>query len=130
MNQRWWCLGALTVARAAMGFQFQAVAAVGPLVADSLSLDKGQLGWLVGLYLLPGAVIALPGGLLGRKFGDKRLVLVGLAMMGMGGLWLGLSSTFAEANAARCVSGVGAVMLNVLATAPDANPISNPRRDT
>lgn len=116
MNQRWWCLGALTVARAAMGFQFQAVAAVGPLVADSLSLDKGQLGWLVGLYLLPGAVIALPGGLLGRKFGDKRLVLVGLAMMGMGGLWLGLSSTFAEANAARCVSGVGAVMLNVLVT--------------
>ena len=116
MSQRWWCLGALTLARAAMGFQFQAVAAVGPLVAGSLGLDKGQLGWLVGLYLLPGAVIALPGGLLGRKFGDKRVVLVGLALMGIGGVWLGFSSTFAEANAARCVSGIGAVMLNVLVT--------------
>lgn len=116
MSTRWWCLGALTVARAAMGFQFQAVAAVAPLVAGSLGLDKGQLGWLVGLYLLPGAFIALPGGLLGRRFGDKRLVLVGLAMMGIGGLWLGFSRTFAEANAARCVSGVGAVMLNVLVT--------------
>jgi len=40
-----------------MGFQFQAVASVGPLVAGSLDLDKGQLGWLVGLYLLPGAVM-------------------------------------------------------------------------
>ena len=116
MSQRWWCLGALTLARAAIGFQFQAVAAVGPLVAGSLGLDKSQLGWLVGLYLLPGAVIALPGGLLGRKFGDKRLVLVGLAMMGIGGVWLGFSHTFAEANAARCVSGIGAVMLNVLVT--------------
>lgn len=116
MSQRWWCLGALTLARAAIGFQFQAVAAVGPLVAGSLGLDKGQLGWLVGLYLLPGAVIALPGGLLGRKFGDKRLVLVGLALMGVGGVWLGFSRTFAEANAARCVSGIGAVMLNVLVT--------------
>ena len=116
MNNRWWCLAALTLARAAMGFQFQAVAAVAPLMAGSLGLDKGQLGWLIGLYLLPGAIIALPGGLLGRKFGDKRLVLVGLALMGIGGAWLGFSSTLAEANAARCVSGIGAVMLNVLVT--------------
>ena len=116
MSKRWWCLGALTLARAAMGFQFQAVAAVGPLVAASLDLDKGQLGWLVGLYLLPGAVIALPGGLLGRRFGDKRLVLVGLALMAVGGVWLGFSRTFGEANAARSLSGIGAVMLNVLVT--------------
>lgn len=116
MSTRWWCLGALTLARAAMGFQFQAVAAVGPLIAGDLGLDKGHLGWLVGLYLLPGAVIALPGGLLGRRFGDKRLVLVGLALMGIGGIWLGFSRTFAEANAARSLSGIGAVMLNVLVT--------------
>ena len=116
MSKRWWCLGALTLARAAMGFQFQAVAAVGPLMAASLGLDKGQLGWLVGLYLLPGAVIALPGGLLGRRFGDKRLVLVGLALMGIGGIWLGFSQSFAEASAARSLSGIGAVMLNVLVT--------------
>ncbi len=116
MSNRWWSLGALTLARAAMGFQFQAVAAVAPLMAGSLGLDKGQLGWLVGLYLLPGAVIALPGGLLGRKFGDKRWVLVGLALMGVGGIWLGFSRSFAEANAARGLSGIGAVMLNVLVT--------------
>lgn len=116
MSKRWWCLGALTLARAAMGFQFQAVAAVGPLVAGSLGLDKGQLGWLVGLYLLPGAVIALPGGLLGRRFGDKSLVLVGLALMSIGGIWLGFAQSFAEANAARILSGMGAVLLNVLVT--------------
>ena len=79
-------------------------------------MDKGQLRWLVGIYLMPGIVIALPGGLLGRKFGDKRLVLVGLALMSAGGIWLGLATSFAEANAARSLCGIGAVMLNVLAT--------------
>jgi predicted MFS family arabinose efflux permease len=116
MGQRWWGLGALTLARAAMGFQFQSVAAVSPLISDSLGLDKSQLGWLIGLYLLPGIAFALPGGLLGARFGDKRLVLVGLGLMGTGGLWLSLASSFHEATAARVASGVGAVMLNVLVT--------------
>ena len=77
-------------------------------MAGSLGLDKGQLGWLVGLYLLPGALIAMPGGLLGRRFGDKRLVLVGLALMSIGGIWLGFAQSFTEANAARMLSGMGA----------------------
>jgi predicted MFS family arabinose efflux permease len=116
MSPSWRCLAALTLARAAMGFQFQSVAAVAPLISDGLSLDKTQLGWLIGLYLLPGVAFALPGGLLGRRFGDKRLVLVGLALMGIGGAWLAFAESFAGANAARFTSGIGAVILNVLMT--------------
>jgi predicted MFS family arabinose efflux permease len=116
MSSRWRCLGALTLARTAMAFQFQSIAAVAPLIGDGLALDKTQLGWLIGLYLLPGVAFALPGGLLGRRFGDKRLVLVGLALMGIGGAWLSVAESFAVANAARFTSGIGAVILNVLMT--------------
>ena len=116
MSSSWRCLGALTLARAAMGFQFQSIAAVAPLIGEGLALDKTQLGWLIGLYLLPGVAFALPGGLLGRRFGDKRLVLVGLALMGIGGVWLAVTESFAAANAARFTSGIGAVILNVLMT--------------
>ena len=116
MSPRWQCLAVLTLARTAMGFQFQAVAAVAPLLAPGLGIDKTQLGWLIGLYLLPGAAFALPGGLLGRRFGDKRLVLVGLALMAIGGAGLALAESFAAASVARFVSGVGAVILNVLMT--------------
>jgi predicted MFS family arabinose efflux permease len=116
MSGSWRCLAALTLARAAMGFQFQSIAAVAPLIGDGLALDKAQLGWLIGLYLLPGVVFALPGGLLGRRFGDKRLVLVGLALMAAGGAWLTVAESFAAANAARFTSGIGAVVLNVLMT--------------
>ena len=116
MGSRWVGLGALTLARAGMGFQFQSVAAVSPFISDALGLDKAQLGWLIGLYLLPGIAFALPGGLLGRRFGDKRLVLVGLLLMAAGGLWLAAAGSLLSACAARVVSGTGAVMLNVLMT--------------
>jgi predicted MFS family arabinose efflux permease len=115
-RQRWWGLAALTIARASMGFQFQCIAAASPFIGDALGLDKAQLGWLIGLYLLPGIAVALPGGLLGARFGDKRLVLVGLGSMAIGGLWLSLAHGLADASAARIVGGIGAVMLNVLIT--------------
>lgn len=116
MGQRWRILAALTFARASMGYQFQSVASVAPFVTADLGLDKTQLGWLIGLYLLPGIVFALPGGFLGARYGDKRLTLVGLGLMAGGGLWLALAGSFAEANVARLVSGVGAVIINVLFT--------------
>jgi MFS family permease len=116
MALRWRILAALTLARTSMGFQFQSVATVAPFLTSELGIDKSQLGWLVGLYLLPGVVIALPGGLLGARFGDKRVALTGLALMAGGGLGLALSTTPLVANLARVVSGVGAVALNVLLT--------------
>ena len=116
MTQRWRILGALTFARTSIGFQFQSVAPLASLVSGDLGLDNTQLGWLIGLYLLPGAVIALPGGLLGARFGDKRVALFGLALMISGGIWLVSAAGAAEADAARLVSGVGAVVLNVLLT--------------
>jgi MFS family permease len=116
MSRRWQILAALTFARTSMGFQFQSVAALTPFVTAELGLDNTQLGWLVGIYLLPGIFIALPGGLLGARYGDKRLVLIGLALMAVGGLWLARAASPFEADAARIASGAGAVVLNVLLT--------------
>lgn len=114
--QRWRILAALTFARTSMGFQFQSIAPLAPFVSGDLGLDNTQLGWLIGIYLLPGAVIALPGGLLGARYGDKRMTLIGLALMTGGGIWLAVAASFAEADAARLASGIGAVILNVLLT--------------
>jgi hypothetical protein len=46
-----------------MGFQFQPVAALSSFVVADLRVDYTTLGVLIGLYLLPGIVIAYPGGL-------------------------------------------------------------------
>ena len=112
--RRWRVLAALSFARVGMGFQFQTVAATAPLLADSLGFDAAQIGWLVGLYLLPGVLVALPGGMLGARFGDKRMVLAGLALMIAGGLGFAVSEGIAGASLARATMGAGAVVLNVL----------------
>lgn len=99
-----------------MGIQFQSIASVAPLVVSDLQIGYGQIGWLMGLYMLPGVVIAYPGGALGRRFGERRLVLVGLALMAVGGIATAASGGFVLAAAGRVVSGAGGVLLNVMLT--------------
>jgi predicted MFS family arabinose efflux permease len=56
---RWLILLVLFLARAAMSFQFQTIGAVGPLLIDRLHIDFTWLGTLIGLYMLPGTIVAL-----------------------------------------------------------------------
>jgi len=109
-------LGVLFVARTVMGCQFQSVGSTAPLLIDAFSIDYAQLGTLIGLYMLPGIFIALPGGVLGQRFGAKRVVLAGLLLMSAGGALMGMSSSFLGVEAGRLISGVGAVLINVLMT--------------
>jgi len=113
---RWAALAVLTVARTAMGFQFQSVGAVSPLLIDRLHISNLDLGWLIGLFSLPGIFFSLPGGLFGTRFGDRRMVLTGLALMAVGSALMGSAGTFATMALGRTVSAVGAILLNVLLT--------------
>ena len=116
MNRLWMILATLTLARMTMGFQFQSVAALGPRLTGDAFITHTELGMLIGVYLLPGALFAIPGGWLGKRFGDKRVVLTGLAMMTLGGALLALSTRYEVMFSGRLLSGLGAVLLNVLAT--------------
>ena len=116
MKQLWLILATLTLARTTMGFQFQSVAAVGPVLTSESIISYTELGVLIGIYLLPGALFAIPGGWFGKRFGDKRVVLTGLAMMTLGGATLAISEVYEVMFVGRLVSGLGAVLLNVLVT--------------
>src|SRR5215472_7522655 len=113
---RWATLAVLTVARTAMGFQFQSVGAVSPLLIDRLHISNVDLGWLIGLFSLPGIFFSLPGGLFGARFGDRRVVLTGLALMSAGSALMGAAGGFATMAIGRTVSAAGAILLNVLLT--------------
>ncbi|WP_043341407.1 MFS transporter [Belnapia moabensis] len=114
MEAKWRALLVLTAARTSLGFQFQSVASVSPLLVEELGLTGADLGALIGLYFLPGLVLALPGGALGRRFGDTRVVVAGLVLMALGGLVASLATGFAGLAAGRVLAGMGAVLLNVL----------------
>jgi len=99
-----------------MGFQFQSVAATSTHLIEALAIDYATLGTMIGIYMLPGVVIALPGGMLAGRFGDKRIALLGLALMVLGGVIMAFGDTVMVVGAGRLVTGVGAVLFNVVAT--------------
>ena len=113
---RWLILAVLFIARTVMACQFQTVGSTAPFLLDGLAIDYAKLGTLIGLYMLPGIFIALPGGMLGQRFGAKRVVLAGLLLMAVGGALMGLASSFALVAAGRLIGGTGAVLINVLMT--------------
>jgi predicted MFS family arabinose efflux permease len=61
-------------------------------------------------------VIALPGGVLGQRFGAKTVVLIGLALMAIGCALMGVGASFAVEAAGRLIAGTGAVLFSVLIT--------------
>src|SRR5262249_16036979 len=113
-NNRWFILVVLFVARFCLGYQFQSAGSVAPFLISEFALDYRQIGTLVGLFMLPGLVLALPGGLLGKRFGDKPVVLMGMAAMILGGVLSGVAQSYAVISAGRLISGVGGVLLVVL----------------
>ncbi len=114
MANRWIVLVLVFLTRTSMGFQFQSVASVAPLMIADLRLSYAQLGTLIGLYMLPGAFFALPGGVIGQRFGERRVVVAGLALMVAGGVLTAGAGGFGTAVAGRLLSGVGAVVMNIL----------------
>src|SRR6267142_1950178 len=99
-----------------MGFQFQSVAAVAPLLGRDFGVGLADIGILIGLYFTPGVALALPGGAIGQRFGDKTTVLAALLLMLIGGLAMALSDSWTVQIAGRLVAGSGGVLLNVQMT--------------
>jgi MFS family permease len=114
MANRWVALALVFLTRISMGVQFQGLAAVAPLLLADLGLSHLQSGSLLGVYLLPGAFLALPGSMIGRRLGERRVVVVGLALMAIGGVVTASAGGFATAAAGRLLSGIGAVLMNIL----------------
>ena len=109
-GQRWIILAILFLARAATGFQFQSVGSSAKMLMQDLGVDYAQIGMLLGAYLLPGVIVALPAGLLGQRFDEKTLGLAGLTLMVISGAALSVSDGFVAAITARTIGGVGATI--------------------
>lgn len=113
---RWTILVVLFLARTAMAFQFQAVAALSPVFAEVYSIGLAEIGLLIGLYLAPGILVAIPGSTLAARFGDRRIVIAALLMMLCGNLIALAFSSYEAFIAARLVAGAGGVVVNIVMT--------------
>jgi predicted MFS family arabinose efflux permease len=114
MRNRWGVLAVLFCVRATLAVQFQSVAAIAPLLGDDFGVSLADIGILVGLYSVPGVVLALPGGAIGQRFGDKTTVVAGLALMMAGSCIMAFSPAWGGQIAGRLVAGVGGVLMSVM----------------
>ena len=116
MINRWTILVALFLARTAMAFQYQAIAALSPILADVRGLELAQIGLLIGLYLAPGLLVAVPGSAMAQRFGEKRIVLAALGLMLFGSLLNFVSQSYEVMIMGRILAGIGGVVVNIVMT--------------
>ncbi|MGI4952661.1 MAG: MFS transporter, partial [Janthinobacterium lividum] len=113
-GRRWGLVAAVSLSRVAFGYQFQSLASLGPELLQRFGLGYAELGGLIGLYMAPGVLVALPGGLLGRRYGERLVVGGGLALMTLGAAACAGAGGPSGIGAGRAVAGAGAVMLVVM----------------
>ena len=99
-----------------MAFQFQSVAAVAPLLSSEYGVGLADIGVLIGLYFAPGVALALPGGAIGQRFGDKVTVVAALLLMLAGSLAMASAVSWNMQIAGRLIAGAGGVILSVQMT--------------
>ena len=113
-SARWAMLGVIFLTRASLGFMFQSIAALTTFLVPAFELTYAEVGLLMGLFMLPGVVIALPGGLLGQRFGSLRVVVSGLVLMVVGGTVVSYAPGLHTAALGRAIGGVGSVLVNII----------------
>ncbi|RXV59250.1 MFS transporter [Roseovarius sp. A46] len=113
---RWRILALLFLARVGAGFQFQSMGSVGNELSGAFGLDNAEIGLMIGLFMAPGLLLALPAGFAGRFVSDRMLVGLGLAALALGGALSALATAPVGIGAGRVLSGAGFVIAGLYFT--------------
>jgi MFS family permease len=116
LPQRWIMLAILFLVRLAMGYQFQSIASVSSQLVAEFGFSYAEVGTLIGFFLLPGIIVAIPSGLLTRSMADKNLLMIGAVAMIVGAMIIGFGSTPTAIYSGRLVTGIGGTIFNVILT--------------
>ncbi|MGO9965084.1 MAG: MFS transporter [Acidimicrobiales bacterium] len=115
VNRRWWALGALALAVLAVGVDGTVLSVALPTLSKALHASESDLQWFSSGYFLVLAAAMLPAGLLGDRYGRKKVLLVSLAFFGVGSAGCAYSRSVGEFMAARVLVGLAGAGLIVMA---------------
>ncbi len=114
-NRRWWALGALTLAILAVGLDGTILSVALPTLAGALHASESDLQWFSSGYLLVLAAAMLPAGLLGDRYGRKKVMLAALALFGAGSAACAFAPSAGAFIVARFVLGLAGAGIVVMA---------------
>src|ERR671925_1653566 len=78
-----------------------------PTISDKLGAGVSGLQWIVDGYVLAFASLLLTGGILGDRYGRKKMFLSGLAIFTIFSFLCGVSQTPGQLIAFRALQGIG-----------------------
>jgi EmrB/QacA subfamily drug resistance transporter len=114
---RWWALGALALAMLTIGLDTTVLNVAVPTLANDLHASTGQLQWFSTAYTLVLAAALLPAGMLGDRFGRKRLLVGALVLFGAASVACAYATSAGQLITARAVLGLGAALMMPLSMA-------------
>ncbi|GAA5003628.1 MFS transporter [Kitasatospora paranensis] len=108
---RWLVLAVVCLVQLAVVLDNTVLGVAVPSLTRDLGAGTADLQWIVNAYSLVQAGLLLAAGSAADRYGRRRLMLLGLAVFGLGSLAAGLSHTTGRLIAARAVMGVGGALL-------------------
>ena len=118
--RRWWALGALNLAVLAVGLDGTVLSVALPTLAGALHASESDLQWFSSGYLFVLAAAMLPAGLLGDRYGRKKVLLASPALFAVGSVTCAAppsSGAFIAARLLLGLAGAGRIVMS-FATLP------------
>ncbi len=115
-SRRWWALGAVFLTILCVGIDSTVLSVALPTLAKSLQASEPDLQWFSSGYFLVLAAMMLPAGLLGDRFGHKKVYLMSLLLFAVGSAACAFSTTVDEFMAARVLlgfAGAGVIVMSM-----------------
>ncbi len=110
-SRKWWALVAIAASVLVVGLDLTVLNLALPTIAADLHASASDLQWVSDAYSLVLAAAMLPAGLLGDRFGRKKVLLIALVLFGASSAACAYASSTGELIAARAALGIGAAAI-------------------
>jgi MFS transporter, DHA2 family, multidrug resistance protein len=113
--RRWWALAALTLGVLAVGLDVTVLSVALPTLAGVLKASESDLQWFSSGYALVLAAGMLPAGVLGDRFGRKKILIGALVLFGAGSVACAYAVNPGQFLAGRLLLGAAGAAVVVMA---------------
>jgi MFS transporter, DHA2 family, multidrug resistance protein len=109
--RKWWALVAIAASVLVVGLDLTVLNLALPTISGDLHASTSDLQWVSDAYSLVLAAAMMPAGLLGDRFGRKKVLLTALVLFGVSSAACAYAGSVGELIAARAVLGIGAAAI-------------------
>ena len=107
--RRWWAMAAISVSVLVVSLDLTVLSLALPTIAGTMHASTADLQWITDAYSLVIAALILPAGLLGDRYGRKKVLLAALVVFAASSVWPAPTRlSVGELIAARAALGIGA----------------------